>query len=58
MDLSLKEYTYTGTTSYKFDNYKFVAYSFESEKVEGGEIEKQHRTETIKYTTPLIIIPF
>ena len=55
LDVSSKEYVYTSTTTYKFDNYKFVSYEFISEKTTPTQVEKQHRTETVKYHTPIII---
>lgn len=50
IDMKSVDGTYYSKITYKYDDYKFVYYELESEENKfNGDIEKQHRTESIKY---------
>ena len=55
LNVKNKEETYYSKTTFKYDDYKFVYYEFESEQKEtDGDVEKQHRTESLKYKASFI----
>lgn len=55
LNVKNNEETYYSKTTFKYDDYKFAYYEFESEQKEtDGDVEKQHRTESLKYKASFI----